>query len=78
MEEKRRTWDSLCRAWFSALERVADAVTLAGLWLLDRLAGEEPPTAADVARERMRERLRRAFPGLDIDGAGAQRKRRDR
>jgi hypothetical protein len=45
-----------------------DAPILAGLWLLDRIAGPYPETEADRIRERHKARLRRAFPGVDIDG----------
>jgi hypothetical protein len=44
--------------------------TLAGLWLLDRVAGPYPETEADRIRERRKERLRRAFPKVDVDGTG--------
>ena len=44
--------------------------TLAGLWLLDRVAGPYPETEADWIRERRKERLRRAFPKVDVDGTG--------
>jgi hypothetical protein len=50
----------LTRLW----EWLRDAPTLAGLWLLDRIAGQHPKTEADRIRERRRARLRRAFPGL--------------
>jgi hypothetical protein len=49
-------------------EWLRDAPILAGLWLLDRIAGPYPETEADQIRERRRARLRRAFPSVDIDG----------
>ncbi len=42
----------------------------AGLWLLDRAAGPYPETEADRIRDRRKERLRRAFPKVDVDGTG--------
>jgi hypothetical protein len=42
----------------------------AGLWLLDRAAGPYPETEADRIRQRRKERLRRAFPDIDVDGTG--------
>ncbi len=51
-------------------EWLRDAPIRAGLWLLDRIAGPYPETEADRIRERRRARLRRAFPGVDIDGTG--------
>ena len=46
--------------------------TIAGLWLLDRIAGPYPETEADRIRERLRARLRRAFSGVDIAGTGSR------
>jgi hypothetical protein len=51
-------------------EWLRHAPILAGLWLLDRIVGPYPETKADRIRERRRARLRRAFPGMDIDGTG--------
>jgi hypothetical protein len=54
----------------SLIWRLGDLSISARLWLLDRIAGPYPETEADRIRERRRERLRRAFPGVDIDGTG--------
>ena len=43
---------------------------LAGLWLLDRVAGPYPETEDDRIRAQRKERLRRAFPKIDVDGTG--------
>ena len=59
------------QAWRQFVDRISYAATFAPLWLLDRIAGPEPPTDADMAREREKERLQQAFPGVDIDGMGA-------
>jgi hypothetical protein len=58
--------------------RVDYGWTLARLWLLDRIAGPTPATEADVVREREMERLRRAFPGVDVDGTGPRPAKRQR
>jgi hypothetical protein len=47
-----------------------DLPMLARLWLLDRAAGPAAETEADRIRERRKERLRRAFPKIDVDGTG--------
>ena len=52
------------------LDRVRDFPTFVGLWICDRISGPYPETAADRIRERRKERLRRAFPGIDVDGTG--------
>jgi hypothetical protein len=53
--------------------RVADhldyLVTLASLHSLDALAGPLPETPADQQRKEDRERLERAFPGIEPRGA---------
>ena len=54
-----------------ALDHLGAALDLAILWVLDRLAGPMPETLADKMREARRERLRKAFPAVDIDGTGA-------
>jgi hypothetical protein len=41
------------------------------LSLVDAVCGPEPETAADRQRHRDRERLQRAFPEIDREGAGA-------
>jgi hypothetical protein len=45
------------------------------LWLVDWIAGPLPETEADRVREQRMERLRRAFPDTDIDGAGPRRRK---
>jgi hypothetical protein len=52
------------------LDRLRDLSLLARLWLLDRAAGPYPETEADRIREQRKERLRRAFPKIDVDGTG--------
>ena len=52
------------------LDRLRDLLLLARLWLLDRAAGPYPETEADRIREQRKERLRRAFPKIDVDGTG--------
>jgi hypothetical protein len=52
------------------LDWLRDLPMLAGLWLLDRVAGPYPETQADRIRQRRKERLRRAFPDVDVDGTG--------
>ena len=49
-------------------EWLCHAPTLAGLWLLDRIAGPYPETEADRIREREKDRLQRAFRNVEIDG----------
>jgi hypothetical protein len=60
--------------------RVADhldyLLTLAWLRILDALAGPEPDTPADQQRERDRQRIERAFPGLDSEEPGTPVSRR--
>lgn len=60
------------------VDRVAYAITLARLWMYDRIAGPLPETLADVIRERKMEQLQRAFPDVDVDGTGPQRGRKGR
>ena len=55
-----------------------DAPILARLWLFDRIAGPYPETEADRIREREKDRLQRAFPGVEIDGTGGHEPRRHR
>jgi len=52
------------------LDWLRDLPMLAGLWLLDRATGPYPETEADRIRQRRKERLRRAFPDIDVDGTG--------
>jgi hypothetical protein len=62
--------------WWRRLgDQIAHRTTLACLWVLDRVAGPEPPSKADIERERLRARLRRAFPSFDIDGTILPRRR---
>lgn len=59
-------------SWMRRLaDRVAYAWTFARLGVYDRIAGSLPATEADVIREGAKERLRRAFPDVDIDGEEA-------
>ena len=64
--------------WQRIVDRVEYASTLMQLWVLDRIAGPEPSSEGDIVRERMRARLRRHFPDVDIDGTVALRKPDDR
>ncbi len=57
------------------LDWLRDLPIRAELWVLDRIAGPYPETEADRIREQRKERLRRAFPDVDIDGTGRQRRR---
>jgi hypothetical protein len=52
------------------LDWLRDLPILTGLWLLDRVAGPYPETEADRIRQRRKDRLRRAFPKVDVDGTG--------
>jgi hypothetical protein len=52
------------------LDWLRDLPILARLWLLDWVAGQYPETEADRIRKRRKERLRRAFPDVDVDGTG--------
>jgi hypothetical protein len=51
-----------------ALDRLDYLTTLARLRVLDWICGPEPLTPADEQREREHDRLRKAFPKVDIDG----------
>jgi hypothetical protein len=57
------------------LWRIADRLdyrlTLTKLRILDALTGPLPETPEDQRRERDREQLERAFPGIDCKGPGA-------
>jgi hypothetical protein len=52
------------------LDWLRDLPFLTRLWLLDRVAGSYPETEADRIREQRKERLRQAFPKIDVDGTG--------
>jgi hypothetical protein len=59
----------LSHRFFSlALDRLEYLVTYTRLRVLDWVYGPELPTPADEQRERERDRLRKAFPKVDIDG----------
>jgi hypothetical protein len=58
----------LARLFWEALDRVDYAVTLARCWAVDLIYGPEPPTLADKQREADYERLRKAFPFINLDG----------
>ena len=64
--------------WRELVDRLAYASTLSRLWVYDRIAGPLPMTEAEVIREQHMERLRRAFPDVDIDGTDATRGKRRR
>jgi hypothetical protein len=51
-----------------ALDRLDYLITSARLRVLDLICGPEPLTPADEQREREHDRLRKAFPKVDIDG----------
>lgn len=51
-----------------ALDHLDYVITYARLRILDWMYGPEPPTPADEQRERDQDRLRKAFPKVDIDG----------
>jgi hypothetical protein len=51
-----------------ALDHPDYVITYTRLRILDWICGPEPPTPADEQRERDHERLRKAFPKVDIDG----------
>jgi hypothetical protein len=51
-----------------ALDHLDYVITYTRLRILDWICGPEPPTPADEQRERDHERLRKAFPKVDIDG----------
>jgi hypothetical protein len=59
--------------WLSAVvDRVDHLITLARLWVLDRLV-PTPETPADGAIREEGERLRKAFPTIDFDNPGSRR-----
>jgi hypothetical protein len=58
----------LVRFFLEALDRVDYAVTLSRCWAVDLIYGPEPPTPADRERDAEHERLRKAFPVIDLDG----------
>ena len=50
------------------MSRLIDILVGAALRLFDRISGPMPETEADRVREAEKERLQRAFPGVEIDG----------
>jgi hypothetical protein len=54
---------------------ISDLSITVRLWLLDRIAGPFPETEADRVREQRKNRLRQAFPDIDIDGTGRHQRR---
>lgn len=64
------------RVFWRALDCINYAVALARGWVVDLICGPEPPTPADEQREADHEHLRKAFPGVDFDGAMAVHKER--
>jgi len=60
------------RLMWQLVDRIDYATSAVRLRMFDWLRGPEPRTVADEIRERRRERLRKAFPTLNLDG----RKRR--
>jgi len=60
MADRRTAW-----LYWRALDGVDYWLTLAGLRILDALAGPLPETTADQRRERERERLERVFPEIE-------------
>jgi hypothetical protein len=62
---------ALVRLFWRLLDALDCWVTHARLSLVDAVRGPEPETAADQQRKRDRERLQRAFPETDGEGAGA-------
>jgi hypothetical protein len=61
--------------WLSAVvDRADHLLTLARLWVLDRLA-PMPETRVDRAIREEGERLRKAFPAIDFDHPGPRRSR---
>jgi hypothetical protein len=53
---------------FRVFDRLDYLITYTRLRILDWVYGPEPPTPADELRKRDRDRLRKAFPKVDIDG----------
>lgn len=68
----------LRKIWRQIIGHLDYAITLARLWVYDRIAGPFPMTGADGLREHRKERLRRAFPDIDIDGTGPPRRGKPR
>jgi hypothetical protein len=66
------------RLLWTALDRIDYAAGVARCWVVDLIYGPEPPTLADEKRDADRERLRRAFPNIDIDGSIAVADERQR
>jgi hypothetical protein len=61
---------ALPRFWSWVIDRIEYSVTSLRLAILDWIYGPEIPTPADREREAQKERLRQAFPLIEIDGKG--------
>jgi aryl-alcohol dehydrogenase-like predicted oxidoreductase len=57
------------RLFWVPIDRVDHAAGVTRCWVVDLIYGPEPPTLVDEKREADHERLRRAFPNIDIDGS---------
>jgi hypothetical protein len=57
----------LARLFWKALDRGDHVVMFARCWAVDLLYGPAPPTPTDETREADHKRLRKAFPGIDLD-----------
>jgi hypothetical protein len=65
--------DRLVRLFWHILD-VADYATISvRLRLVDLIYGPEPPTPADMQREKEHEQLQRTFPETDIDRKQSRR-----
>lgn len=67
---------ALRRAWWRVMGFLAGIPGV--LSIVDRLAGREPETQAEVARKGAKDRLRQSFPEVDVDGRGPLRSARRR
>jgi len=56
--------------WREFVHWILDRPLVFRLWLLDRIAGPLPETEVDQIEEQQKQRLRQAFPGVDVDGTG--------
>ena len=57
------------QSFWETLDRVDYAVMVARCWLVHLIHGPEPLTLTYEKHEADHERLRRAFPGIDVDGS---------